>query len=217
MRDINRVGRMGFAPDDDSGKVAEIAVPVDDSIESTARRPMWGQTDGEASLVVSLSVYSNRFGTQSGKEVTMGGVYMSDLSWLFQDRRSSNAARPVSVTPAGVDSDCVLEAITEDLRAGARDGWLCRCADGTVVRVWADVCFFVGDYLQVAKTSSLMGSAANSPCTLCTYRLHGAPGCRFGLAGSSRSTELMRTTARTTSGCVAVDAWDETDEVEYAS
>ncbi|KAK1866239.1 hypothetical protein I4F81_008759 [Pyropia yezoensis] len=117
VRDINRVGRMGLAPDDDSGRVAEIAVPVDDSIESTARRPMWSQTDGEASLVVSLSVYSDGFGTQSGKEVTMGGVYMSYLSWLFQDRRSSNAARAVSVTPAGVDSDCVLDAITEDLRA----------------------------------------------------------------------------------------------------
>lgn len=192
------------------GTAAELEPPTPPSAPCS-RRVMWGEVDGEASLIISLCFYSDGFGTQSSKEVTLGGVYMSYLSWLFQDRCSSHAARTIAVTPSGVDSDCVLEAITEDLREGARKGWLCRCADGSIVRVWADVAFFVGDYVQVAKTSNLMGPAANTPCTLCTYRLHGAPGCRFGLAGSSKSVEMMRTTARTTSVCVAARAWCDED------
>lgn len=183
------------------------------SNSTSSRRMMWGEENGEKFLVVSLCLYSDDFGTRTGKEVSMGGVYMSYLSLLVKDRCSSHAARTVAVTPSRVDSDCVLEAITEDLRVGAHEGWLCRCADGTVTRVWADVCFYVGDYLQVAKTSNLMGPGANSPCTLCTYRLHGAPGSRFGLAGSSMSTELMRTTTRTESVCAAASAWSELDEV----
>lgn len=210
--ELRRDGPGDLSPHGTSGSAAAGAAPR--RSDHSPRRLMWDQIDGEASLVVSLCFYSDDFGTQSGKEVTMGGVYMSYLSWLFQDRRSSHAARTVAVTPASVDSDCILEAITDDLRTGAREGWLCRCAGGTMVRVRADVCFFVGDYLQVAKTSKLMGSAANSPCTLCAYRLHGAPGCRFGLAGSSMSTELMRTTARTTSVCVAASAWVDADDDE---
>lgn len=211
--ELDRVDEPGCPPPSEihgSGTGAEPEAGTHPGAQSN-RRLMWGRIDGEASLVVSLCFYSDGFGTQTSKEVTLGGVYMSYLSWLFQDRCSSHAARTVAVTPSGVDSDCVLEAITEDLREGARKGWLCRCADGSTVRVWADVAFFVGDYVQVAKTSNLMGPAANSPCTLCTYRLHGAPGCRFGLAGSSKSVEMMRTTARTTSVCVAARAWRDED------
>lgn len=211
VTELLRVGAAGLPTGPgagDDGTAADTSHDAQSGAPSN-RRLMWGRIGDEASLVVSLCIYSDGFGTQSGKEVTLGGVYMSYASWLFRDRCSSHAARTISVTPAGVDSDCILEAITEDLRQGARAGWLCRCADGTSVRVWADVCFFVGDYVQVAKTSSMMGPAANSPCTLCTYRLHGAPGCRFGLSGSSMSTELMRTTGRTRSVCAAASAWLE--------
>lgn len=214
--ELRRVGSAGLPSGPGGGDDAAAADPaqdVDVGAPST-RRMMWDRTGDEASLIVSLCVYSDGFGTQAGKEVTLGGVYMSYASWLFRDRCSSHAARTISVTPSGVDSDCVLEAITEDLRQGARDGWLCRCADGTTVRVWADISFFVGDYVQVAKTSNMMGPAANSPCTLCTYRLHGAPGCRFGLSGSSMSTELMRTSNRTRSVCLAARAWPERDNDE---
>lgn len=60
----------------------------------------------------------------------------------------------------------MLEAIPDDLRVGSREGCLCRCANGTVVRVWADVSLFVGDYLQVYKTSKLMDQP-QTPLALC--------------------------------------------------
>lgn len=163
-------------------------------------------------MVVRLCLYSDGFGARTGKEVTLGGVYMSYFSWPVQDCSSSHATRTISVTAAGVDSDCILEAITDDLRARARESGLCRCANGDMVRVWADVSFFVGDYLQVAKTSNLMGPSANTPCALFAYRLHGAPGCRFGISGLSMLTDLMSTTGRTLSVCEALGALSSGDQ-----
>jgi len=129
---------------------------------------------------------------------------MSYLSWLFEHRRSSHSVRSLVATPPGENSDVVLEAITPELRAGATDGWLMTGADGRDIRVFADVCFSVGDYLQVAKTCRLMGHGANSPSTMCAYLLSGAPGCRCGLEGASNLAKLVRTTARTRSVCKAV-------------
>jgi len=87
----------------------------------------------------------------------------------------------LAATPPDVDSDVVLEAITPDLRAGATDGLLMTSTDKIDIRVFADACFYVGDYLQVAKTSMLMRHRANSQCPMFAYRLSGAPECRYGL------------------------------------
>ena len=105
------------------------------------RRMTWGEKDGAAFLIVCLCFYSDDFRAHVAKEISMGGVYMSYLSGLFNDRRSSHAVRTLAATLPGVDSDVILEAIAPDLRVGAKDGWLCEGADGKPVRVYADVCF----------------------------------------------------------------------------
>jgi len=171
---------------------------------SQTRRVLSGTRDGMAYLVVCLCFFSDDFRARMGKEISLGGVYMSYLSWLFRRRRSSHAVRTLAATPPDVESDVVLEAITPDLRVGATNGWLMVGADGSDVRVFADACLYVGDSLQVAKTSMLMGHGANSPCTMCSYRLSAAPGCRYGLDGASNLAKLVRTTARTRSVCKAV-------------
>lgn len=160
--------------------------------------------DGEALLTVSLCLNSDDFEPRRGRSQSLGGVYMSYLTLMFEHRRSSHASRTICASPAGVDSDDVLRAITPDLVEGATSGWLCRRRDGTPVRVMADVAMFVGDYLQVVKTSMLMGYGAKAPCPLCTYRIPGVPGSRFGSDGSSSDVGMARTTARTRSVCRAV-------------
>ena len=164
---------------------------------SRQRRMTWGEKDGAAFLIVFLCFYSDDFRAHVRKEISMGGVHMIYLSWLFNDRRSSHAVRTLAATPPGVDSDFILEAIAPDLRVGAKDGWLCKGADGKPVRVYADFCFYVGDYVQVAKTSMLMRPGANTPCTIWSYRFSGAPGPRYGLDACSANVKLFRTTART--------------------
>lgn len=159
--------------------------------------------DGLMVLTVSLCINSDDFETRRGKE-SLGGVYMSYPSVLFEHRHNSHGSRTICATPSGVNSDDVLRDSTPDLVEGATSGWLCHRSDGSPVRVMADVCIFVGDYLQIVKTSMLMGYGAKAPCPLCSYRVPGVPGCRFGLHGSSTDVEMARTTARIRSVCRAV-------------
>lgn len=170
-------------------------------------RATHGVKDGMPFLIIALCFNSDDFCAHMGKEISLGGVYMSYLSWLFEDRRSSHAARKIAITPPGVDSDFVLDAITPDLVAGATDGWVCHDPDGTKVRVFADVSIYVGDYLQVVKTSKMMGYGAKSLCTFCAYRTPGTPGSRYGLAGSSVDINMARTSGRTRSVCKAAAAY----------
>lgn len=138
---------------------AESNVTADEASEAghgaaPARRLLWGEDDRGPFIVICFCFYSDGFGTRSGKAVSLSGVYMSYLSWLYRHRCTSSATRIIATTPPGVDSDCVLEAITDDLREGVCMGWLCRCADGSVVSALEDVCFYLGDYLQVSKTTN---------------------------------------------------------------
>lgn len=167
-------------------------------------RPKKGVRDGVPFVTISLIMNSDDFEVRRGKNESLGGVYMSYISMLYKDRCSSNACRTIAATPPTVDSDEVLLAITSDLTEGAKSGWLCRRSDGSALRVFTDVAFFVGDYLQVCKTSKMMGYGAKSPCPLCIYRNPGVPGSRFGLRGSSADVDMARTSGRTRSICKAV-------------
>lgn len=125
-------------------------------------------------------------------------------SVLFEHRHNSHGSRTNCATSSGVNSDDVLRAITPDLVEGATSGWICRRGDGSPVRVMADVFMFVGDYLLVVKTSTLMGYGAKAPYPLCSYRVPGVPASRFSLHGSSSDAEMARTSARTRSVCRSV-------------
>lgn len=168
-------------------------------------RPKRGVMDGVPFATVSLAMNSDDFEARRGKNESLGGVYFSYISMMYQHRRSSNACRTIAATPPTVDSDEVLRVITPDLREGATKGWLCHLRDGTAFRVFVDVAFFVGDYLQICKTSKIMGYGAKSPCPLCIYRVPGVPGSRYGLSGSSADADMARTSLRTRSICRAVD------------
>lgn len=171
---------------------------------SPPRRVSSGVKDGERFLVVSFCVYSDDIEVRRGRGASLGGVYLSYLTWQYEDRRSSGGSRTIAATPPGVDSDHVLRAITSDLVEGATEGWLCRAPDGSPVRVYADISMFLGDYLQVTKTSMMMGYSAKSPCPLCDYRVPGVAGSQFAQLGSSSDVEMARTSPRTTSVCAAV-------------
>lgn len=160
--------------------------------------------DGMLVLTVSPCINFDYFETRRGKKESLGGVYLSYLSVLFERRPNSHRSRTTCATPSDVDSDDVLRAITPDLVEGATSGWICHQGDGSPVRIMADVSMFVGDYLQVFKTSMLVGYGAKAPCPLCSYRVPGVSGSRFGLHGSSSDVEMERTTARTRSVCRAV-------------
>jgi len=171
-------------------------------------RPRRGFIDGMPYTTLYLRLNSDDFNPRTGKPASLGGVYMDYLLWLYADRCSSHAARTIAATPPGISSDVVLDAITSDVVTGATQGWVVETPDRKPLRVFADLVCFVGDYLQVSKTSKMMGSSATAPCSLCSYRLREHEGSRYGMEGSAADAELLRTTFRTSSVCRAFrDAW----------
>lgn len=170
------------------------------------RCPTSGVKNGERFLVVSFCFSSDVFQARRGRSASVGGVYFSYLTWQYEDRRSSGASRTISATPPGVDSYHILRAITSDLVRGATQRWLGLKHDGSLLRVYADVCMLVGDCLQVTKTSMMLGYSAKTQRPLCDYRCPAVPGSKFAHPGSSSDVEMARTTPRTTSICRAVSA-----------
>jgi len=153
-------------------------------------------SDGIPVVHVCICFYSDDFVPRLHRAASLGGVYMSYASWPFASRTSRHAVRTIAVTPPGVDSDEVLRFVKSDLVVGATEGWVVRDPRGNRVRALADISYYVGDYVQEAKSCGLMGHAALTPCTLCTYRATGVSGSSYGKPGSSADVSLMRTTSR---------------------
>lgn len=164
---------------------------------SGARRIRGVGADGVPTLVVCIALYADDFVCRERGHQSAGGVYMYYPGWRSSARMSSSAVRTISVTPAGVNSDKVLEAITSNLVEGTTTGWALKDCHSSAVRVFADVSFFVGDYVQVSKSSRMRGHNACAPCPLCAYSLPGGEGSQYAGPGSAADTGLMRTTART--------------------
>lgn len=164
--------------------------------------------DGVATLVVCVALYADDFVCRERGHQSAGGVYMYYPGWCVSARMSSSAVRTISVTPAGVNSDKILEAITSDLVEGTTTGWVLKDCHGAPVHVYLDVAFFVGDYVQVSKSSRMRGHNALAPCSLCAYSLPGGEGCQYAGPGSAADTGLVRTTSRTVAVLDAVRALD---------
>ena len=203
---------LSWRPDEDHSlhEVKELRVSSSTGIHShrrAARRPRRVvRAEEGGGLTVSVCVFLDDFEARKGKTQSLGGAHMSYPLWEYKDRCSSHASRTIAATPPGVNSDCVLNAILPDLVEGATTGWLCRDPDGIDIVVHVDVAFFIGDYVQVSKTSKLMGHGAKSPCPLCHYRAPGVSGSQYGLEGSSADITMARTTSRTYHVCRAVTA-----------
>lgn len=164
---------------------------------STMRRVRGVGADGVPTLVVCMALYADDFVCRERQRQSAGGVYMYYPGWCVADRLGSSAVRTISVTPAGVNSDEILAAITDNLVEGSTKGWSMKDYNGAPVRVYADVSFFVGDYVQVSKSSRMRGHNALAPCPLCSYSLPEGVGAQYACTGSAADVGLMRTTART--------------------
>jgi len=83
--------------------------------------------------------------------------------------------------------------------------------DEAKVRIFVDVSFFVGDYVQVVKSSHTRGVCADASCPLCAYRKQKEAGSQYAGVGDCTDASLARTTARTLSVLSALSALDKED------
>lgn len=171
---------------------------------ASTRRVRGMGVDGIPTVVACIALYSDDFLCREKRKQSAGGVYMFYPGWCVADRVGRPAVRTISVTTPGLSSDLILEAIMPDLIAGSTTGWLVKDYKGAPVRVMADMSFYVGDYVQVSKSSRMRGHNAHAPCPLCAYSLPGGQGCQFDGPASSDDTGLMRTSRRTAAVLQAV-------------
>lgn len=151
-----------------------------------------------------LILYADDFNPRSSlfPKGSVGGMYMSPSSFSVRSRRSQTTIRTISVTPAGVSTNSVIDFIIEDLVTGCTDGFICVDAFGEQVTVFFDIMGFIGDYPASSAVVDLKGHNATAPCTHCGFTFNKSPGMpiyAFTTSVTSRNTAYRRTQERTAS------------------
>ena len=127
---------------------------------------------------------------------------MSPSSFHIRARRSQSTIRTISLTPAGVSSNCVLDFIIADLIDGSTNGFECIDAFGERVIVFFDIMGFIGDYPASSAVVDLKGHTATAPCTLCGFVFNKALDMSvyaYTTSITSCNTAYRRTLAKTES------------------
>jgi len=125
----------------------------------TSQRPVRVPGDDTVPIVkVCVAFYADDSIIRAGRNQSAGGVYMLCPEWLVAYRVSRHAVRLIGVAPAGVLSDQVLHAISDDLEVGRTVGWLVNDQYGIPIRVFFDVGFLCGTTLRCRSRAICAGT-----------------------------------------------------------
>jgi len=128
--------------------------------------------NGERFVVYRIALYADGFKQLKSLSDTrsVGGCYILPLGLPEENRRTSAAARVLTLTPDGQSLNDAMCQIVDDLVQGALQGVEGVDTYGRRVRVFIDTVAFFGDYPAVTATADVMGHTADSFCPLCTVR-----------------------------------------------
>ena len=98
------------------------------------------------------------------------GVYMLPLGLPSRKRRSTDAARILTIVPDGQDVRTVFRRIEDDLITAATEGVVGKDPYGNDARIFVDSVSFYGDYPAVTSMTDVRGHTATAFCTFCTMR-----------------------------------------------
>ncbi len=160
--------------------------------------------DGTSYYMYRLILYADDFTARSNlfPKGSVGGLYLSPSSFHIRSRRSQSSIRTVSLTPAGVSTNSVLNFLIEDLVRGTLEGFDCVDAFGNRVKVFFDVLGFIGDYPAATAVVDLKGHTALAPCGHCGFTLNRSEDqstYAYTTSIHSCNTSFRRTQDRTTS------------------
>lgn len=218
----NFAARISWCPVADRSSVVEALEPapydgprVEPTNGAAETLPMGGITRMDAKgnkwLRLAICPFTDDCIVRQGNSTSTGTVAFAYPGWRYRDKASRHAVRYVGVPPAGSCSDDNLRLIPDEFREGTTVGWIAEGPDGAKVSIFVDVSFFVGDYVQVAKSSHMRGVCADAPCPLCAYRKQKEAGSQYAGVGDCTDASLARTTARTLSVLLALSALDKED------
>lgn len=135
-------------------------------------------SNGKRYYMYRVILYADDFNPRSTlfPKGSVGGLYMMPTGFNVRSRRSQAVIRTVSVTPAGVSTNSVLDFLIEDLVNGCIEGIDCVDAFGEKVTVFLDIMGFIGDYPASSGVLDLKGHNATAPCTHCGFTFTKSPG-----------------------------------------
>ena len=154
-------------------------------------------SNGERFLIYRVALYADGFKQHKSLSDTrsVAGAYLLPLGLSLKSRRSSAAARVLTLSPDTLDANHCMEAIISDVVAAAVHGVEGRDPFGRSVRIFVDPVSFFGDLPAVAEASSIIGHRGTACCTLCAFhkKLKGnGPQITYTSTSHSRRLGLMR-------------------------
>ena len=152
-------------------------------------------SNGRRYAIMRCLLYTDDFKPYGFRQSSAGGCYLLPLSIAPWDRSGIHSIRIVGVTPAGVTSNHIVRAVTEDIAKSASVGIPVEMPDDTVVQLFVDIVGYVGDYQAMVHLLDVTGVNGVAPCNFCTFRrantgTHGDDGstvCELSSYGYSTS------------------------------
>ena len=132
---------------------------------------------GKKYFIYHVLLYCDDFTARSPlfPKGSVGGCYLVPVGLSLRRRRRTISVRLVSLTPNGVSTNMVLDAIVDDLNDSAVSGVDAVDPTGEKCVVFVNVVGFVGDYPASSATLDTMTHAAAAPCTVCSFRKFDGP------------------------------------------
>ena len=161
-------------------------------------------SSGMRYYIYRIILYADDFNPRSTlfPKGSVGGVYMSPTGLHVRSRRSQYSIRTISLTPAGVSTNAIIDLLIDDLVSGSVDGFECVDAFGERVKVFLDVMGFTGDYPAASAVVDHSGHNSTAPCTHCGFNFNKSAGMTvyaYTTSVTSRHTSYRRTQERTES------------------
>lgn len=132
---------------------------------------------GQKYYIYRIVLYTDDFNPSSllYPRGSNGGCYMQAVGLPRSCRLALSCIRPLALTPTGVKSNMVLDALLPDLVHGATSGFEVMDGYGQLARVFIDVVGFLGDYHGTSDVLDVMKQSARAPCPCCTFRKRSTP------------------------------------------
>ena len=160
--------------------------PVADVVSIDSRRaldspstsaPCRGKlADGRPYVVYRFLLYCDGFLPYAGRKGSMGGCYLLPLGVRPDVRARIGCLRRIALTPPGVSTNHILEAIIPDIVEGTAHGFPALDADGNETVIFLDCVGFIADYPAVSEALDVLGHMSNAPCHACAFRRYDRSG-----------------------------------------
>ena len=133
-------------------------------------RPSFGRLqDGRAFTIMRCLLYTDDFKPYGYRQSSFGGCYILPVEIPPWERKGVNSIRILGLTPAGVSSNNVVNAIVSDIAKASSDGVNVEMPDGTTQTLFLDVVGYVGDYQAMVHLLDVTGVNGLAPCNFCTF------------------------------------------------